>query len=175
MNFSDLLALPYDKQSGIIDLTAIRAALPNTPDGVAQQFYADHGRKDELQSVYGTLNIDRMKWTLITETAEILIASSMNPNFRRRFQSVGERASRFSEQNWKCIDTREKVQAHWAQYKTWLIPPVMLMGTLIRSDSHLHLAEGHTRLGLLAGLVEHGILSKKSTHSVWLGAENALG
>jgi hypothetical protein len=49
-------------------------------------------------------------------------------------------------------------------------PPVFLEGHLVGRGPGLHLVEGHTRIGLLAGLVDAGILGPDSVHCAWVGA-----
>jgi hypothetical protein len=60
MRFVDLLAMPNDNQSGIIEYDALRRILSLTPDEVIQQFYADHGRKDVLHKLYATIQPDHI-------------------------------------------------------------------------------------------------------------------
>ncbi len=170
MIFSDLTALPYDRRSGIIDLAALRRALPETPEPVAQQFYADHGRKDEFQNVYRGLRIDHLAWRLVSRTATDLVSASMNPDFRRWFDAVSERAAGVAVDGWRVIDGRKAIVAHWEQHRTWILPPVLLDGALMLASPALHLVEGHTRVGLLSGLLRSGILPGTSLHSIWCGS-----
>lgn len=170
MLFSDLLSLPFDQDTGVIDSSSIVAALPDTPLPVAQQVYADHGRKEEFQATYGALDIGSLEWRLLALPAETLCAATVNPQYRSWYDKVSTRASLFGSEGWKCIDIRRAVIEHWSKNGTWLIPPVMLSGVLVASTAELHLVEGHTRVGLLAGLRRHGVLPSSSLHAVWLGA-----
>jgi hypothetical protein len=174
MQFSDLLDLPFDANTGIIDAKAIAGTLPTTPTEVALQFYADHGRKDDFQHAYGKLKISQIDWSLVEKRADVLNTASMNEDFHRWFTNVGARAANFPVAGWKCVDTRRNVREHWEKHRTWLVSPIFLEASLVGSTSHLHLAEGHTRLGLLAGLVEQGVLPASSTHRIWLGGTNAV-
>lgn len=173
MRFADLLHQPYNKNTEIIDLVAIKRALPDTPDQVARQVYADHGRKSTFQSFYAQLEIDQIAWTQVSLSARELVAAAMNPNFKQWFASVSARSSFFVEKGWRCIDVRQEVQEHWEGFGTWLVEPVLLDGQLVRSSSKLHLVEGHTRVGLLKGLTEQSIIEAESMHKVWLGSGRA--
>ncbi len=173
MLFSDLLSLSFDSCTDIIDISTILAALPNTPAAVAQQVYADHGRKAEFQAAYGHLDIARLNWKLLSYPASKLSAATVNPPFRAWFDVVGSRVRRFPIDGWNCVDTRSYVLAHWQECGTWLTPPVLLSGHIVNSPSEFHLVEGHTRLGLLVGLLQHRVLSTDSVHKVWLGNDNA--
>lgn len=62
MLFSELLSLSFDPNTDRIDMEAILAAVPNTPDDVARQFFSDHGRKDEFQAAYGHVNLASLQW-----------------------------------------------------------------------------------------------------------------
>lgn len=170
MKFHQLIGLPFDSGTDIIDLDAITALLPNTPFEVAKQLYSFHGRKDEFQKAYGRLNISDFQWKMVTLPAFELCAASTIPPFRKWFESVGKRSDKFVESGWSCIDSRIEIVEYWEKHATWMRPPIFLNGHLVAYSSDLHLVEGHTRVGLLAGLIKRGILSHDSTHRIFLGA-----
>lgn len=169
VTFADLMRLPHDENSGRIELEAILAALPNTPWPVAMQFYADHARKPDHQACYGPLRLDTLSWELTGITAGQLALASTVTAFRRWFEAVAGRATHFEKDGWACIDTRAEVCRQWARERTWLVSPVVLQGAVAGSASEFHVAEGHTRIGLLKGLVAAGVISPLSAHEVWLG------
>jgi hypothetical protein len=169
MIFADLLALPFSRQSNIIDSETLRRLLPNTPDAVIQQVYSDHGRNEEFQRIYAAICLDRLQWSLEAHKAGDLIGASMNPDFENWFTLVGNRVADMVPDDWASVDGRPEVVDHWRQHRTWMISPVMLDGLIIGAGAKFHLVEGHTRLGLLAGLVHQGILQKISEHKVWIG------
>jgi hypothetical protein len=76
---------------------------------------------------------------------------------------------RLREKGWSCIDVRTEVVAHWQEHRTWLSPPVFLDGTLVGSENPYRLVEGHTRVAILKGLLEHGLIEPDSTHRIWYG------
>ncbi len=122
--------------------------------------------------MYGHVNISGLKWEFVSHPATKLCAANLNPQYRGWYESVGNRVERFASDGWNCIDIRSSVIEHWSKYGTWETPPIFLFGELINSSSDLHLAEGHTRLGLLAGLTKHHILPPGSIHQAWLGSNH---
>lgn len=169
MRFSGLLQLPFNPKSDTVDLRAILSALPDTPEEVARQAYSDHGRKDDFQSAYGCLDLSAIEWKQVECPAAEICSASVLPSFQQWFLNVGRRAERFEAEGWACIDVRRAVVSHWEKHETWVLPPVLILGDLMGSTG-LQLIEGHTRVGILAGLVRREILSRDSGHVVWLGA-----
>lgn len=169
MRFADLMALPFDGRTERILANAVREALPATPEDVIEQVYVDHGRKEDFQKLYGHLALDEITWKLQSLIATELSLVSYSPNYRTWFDGVRRRVDRFPKEQWSCIDVRPAIREHWALYRTWLRPPVLIHGHHVRSLAALHLVEGHTRLALLEGLTVAGIISFKSTHQVWIG------
>ena len=169
MNFAALCQLPYDQKTDIIDIDSILDRLPRTPREVAKQFLSDHGRKDEFQSQYSQVDLKAVAWHRTAVTAGAITKATVSPGCRKWFDIVGQRADGFQANGWRCIDGRNDVQTHWKEFGTWLVPPVFLRSNVILSFSDYHLVEGHTRVGLLAGLVNKGILQPESTHTIWLG------
>lgn len=169
MRFSDLLDLPFDAGTGAIDIRSILDAAPNVPESVAQQFLADHGRKSEFQEHYAHLDLGQLVWSLESHSAADLARVAVYRSFRPWFDQVRARAGDFSSHGWSCVDRRECVQIHWSTSGTWIVPPVLLPAALVAGGLGLHAVEGHTRLGLLAGLVEHGVLRPTAEHRAWVG------
>lgn len=174
MKFSKLLELPCDSD-GSIDLPAILDSLPVTPRDVAQQFLSDHGRKSVFQAQYASLDLGLIHWSLEEVEACLLVQATICPGHRRWFEDVGNRLENFHAKSWACIDARRNICQQWSVNQTWLVPPIFLQGIqppLATSDG-LHLVEGHTRVGLLAGLVQRAIVPSNSRHKVWVGRRSA--
>jgi hypothetical protein len=169
MKFAALCALPYDAGTDRIDIESLRTELPDIPNAVLVQFCADHGRNSEFQKQYGHLDLGEIAWTLRSTSAREICECSMNEVFRSWFEEVSQRAAQFPRRRWACIDVRREVQEHWRSHATWIESPVMIDGSLVGPGSALHLVEGHTRVGLLAGLVQRSIVAPESIHSIWLG------
>ena len=131
--------------------------------------FRDHGRNAAFQARYAKLNLSDLNWVLEERSAQELIAASMNNDFRQWFDCAGSRVTAFRQKGWSCIDNRADVQRYWERAHTWIVPPVLLSGKLVQSVSALHLVKGHTRVGLLAGLIKHDILPTRSIHAIWMG------
>ncbi len=172
MRFSDLLNLPYDS-GGNIELAALSDALPHTPSGILEQLYSAHGRKSEFQDQYASLDLDGIRWIEGDLEASSIIAASVYPEFRPWFDSVSCRVNEMYEKGWNSIDVRPAVRESWEKNRTWLQAPILISGDLVGSDSKFHLVEGHTRVGLLKGLVAHGTVTPDSVHRVWVGKNAA--
>ena len=170
MKFSDLLNQPYCSRRNIIEFESLKSLLPDTPESVIKQVYSDHGRKFEFQDQFGDIEISEIRWNLASLSAGKIVTCAINDRFSSWFTNVGKRASHFHTDGWQCIDSRENVRAHWENSNTWLTPPVFFVGALLGLTSELRLVEGHTRVGLLKGLLEQHVLSPESMHQVWLGS-----
>jgi hypothetical protein len=169
MHFRDLMRLSFDEKSRAIDLAAIHAALPDTPEAVSRQVYSDHGRNIEFQISFGSIDIKNLTWQLLTLPASRICAASVSPRFLAWIETVRNRMGSFDQDGWNCIDTRCDVVRSWSTNATWLSAPVFFIGAVVGSASELYLVEGHTRIGVLSGVLKRGIVSPHSTHSVWVG------
>jgi len=171
VKYSDLRAIEfkwYDLK-GSIDTLKNEHEL-NAPDSVMQQFYIDHSDKDKFISLYGELELHRLKWILKSVPTNELISignAATHPEF------MHERAldaSYFSEWGYAVISRNAEIAAHWKKHGTWLIPPIFINGALLNPQSNsLHLAEGHSRLGCLMGLAKHNIIDLSPEHHIYYG------
>lgn len=168
MRFCDLLDLPYNSRTGVVDISALTQALPHMPESVLRQVLSEHGRKENFQKQYGTINLQTVTWRLLTLTAAELTRASVNRAFENWVNAVSARLSRFEQSGWPCIDVRSDVVSHWKDKRTWSEPPVLLQN--VKMLGPLHLMEGHTRLGTLRGALQHGLIAVESRHSAWVGS-----
>lgn len=169
--FSDLLELEHD-QAGNISPEALRALSLPMPRDVLEQICADHGRKDDFQAQYAHLDLRQLTWALESLTAAEIIAASVYERFRGSVETVSLNwvdAPDSPGADWILRDPRADVVRHWVDHRTWLRPPVFVEGFLVGSSVPLHLMEGHTRLGVLKGLVDRGLLRESSAHEAWVG------
>lgn len=169
MKFADLEALPFDESTDVICRDALYEALPNTSPEVLEQVFRDHGRKSEFQALYGHLELNHIQWTCVSKRADELCRSGMNEQFRPWFNNVAARATHVATGGWETVDVRADVQKQWETEKTWLRAPVFLDAHLVARGTGLFLVEGHTRLGLLSGLMKYGIVPQASLHTAWVG------
>lgn len=168
MRYSELLSLGSTRE-GRVPMEALSALKETIPEDVLEQFLYDHALNPDFQKQYGHLDLSRIVWELCCLPASEIVQASTYHGFRDWPRQVAARLNAFAKESWACIDRRPYVVNHWATHHTWLRAPVMLDGRLLRRSSRLHLAEGHTRLGLLRGLVSRKILSPESRHDVWIG------
>lgn len=169
MKFRDLLEQPYDELTGIIHADPLRKRLQETPFEVVEQVYSQHGRKNEFQEQYGDLELSSITWVSTALPATKIIQATCYPGFIPWLSNVESRSLAFSKGGWRCIDMRDDVIAHWSAHRTWLRPPVFIQGIPPAIGDKLHLMEGHTRVGLLRGLVNIGLLSPSSQHEILVG------
>ena len=171
--FADLLDLPYNPDTGKIDIQILRNLLPNAPESVLLQLFHEQGRNPDFQNQYKHLKLHDIYWSEVQLKATEIITCTVLPSCKRWFDEVGERTAEFPAKGWRCIDERKDVRTHWQKFETWLIPPVMLSSDIFSLGSALHLVEGHTRIGLLSGLVRNNVLQSASVHTVMLGTAKA--
>ena len=170
MLFRDLMRLECD-DGGRIQSHELTRLLPDTPDDVLQDLYADHGRKQEFQDLYGDWDLCRISWKEVHLNAIVLCGASINPEFNPWYECVKHRPiSGYQTQGFSVIDTRKDVVAHWSKHRTWRRAPICVDKSLIQTQSTVHVVEGHTRVATLNGLVQLGIIQKDSEHRVWLGS-----
>ena len=165
MIFKDLLGIEYD-DAGNINQEKLISLLPSTPQDVIEQFYIDHGRKEEFQEQYSDLDISNIYWSEQVLDFDVIKAFIVYPEFVNWVQSCKLRSKLVAvNNNWLKIQNSQDVINYWKQNHTWVRSPVILKGM----NSKLSLVEGHTRLGTLLGLVESGMISNCSQHLVWVG------
>lgn len=171
MYYSDLLNIKRDRGDKV-SIVALRSLELKIPDDVLEQFCSDHATKNEFQEQYGQLNLEKISWELRSFKAGDLVLVNIYHRFRNWTKNVELRLQHFDSDSWNCIDTRKAVIDHWTTNRTWLRPPILLDGLHFDLPGQLHLVEGHTRIGILRGLVLQGIVSADSMHEAWIGTES---
>lgn len=170
MLFRDLLDLPFDSRTNRIDEAPLTKALPNTPRLVVHDLYSDHGRKTDFQTAYGGIDIGALTWGLAAMPAGELTVASINPEFRRWFETVKSRTAGATATNWKAIDWRREIVSHWEEHRTWRVPPIFFGPGILLGSTQPRLIEGHTRLAVLTQLVASGLIEASSVHEAWIGS-----
>lgn len=169
LKFKDLMDFPYNKEDGVIDIDFLREKLSDTPEDVLEQLYSEHGRKIDFQAQYNDINILEIEWKLVRLTALSILETTYYSDFSDYFQIASGKALQVSSLGWTGVSHCPLIRKQWEDNSTWLRPPVMFRKQIYSLGSDYHLAEGHTRVGLLKGLVDNAILPKNGKHSVWLG------
>ena len=163
LKFKELMNLHSD-QAGNIDIDELTFKLPSTPKDVLEQFYQDHGRKDQFQEQYSELDISNLNWELISVTFDEISCTTIFPDFQEWVNTCYIKSCGVSiDSDWKHIGHTKQTVTYWKQYHTWRRSPLFL-----ELDCKLHLVEGHSRFGCLKGLVSKGLIPKNKTHKVWL-------
>jgi hypothetical protein len=167
MKFEELMNLTHDQES--VDIRELKEILPLTPYEVIVQLYSQHGRNLEFQNQYGSIEISKIKWEKISLEAYKIIDCDYYEGFNRWFSVVEKRAENFEIDGWKCIDKRKDIVENWEKYQTWIYAPIFFKSKHLNVSFDLKLVEGHTRVALLKGLVNEGVVSKYRKHEIWLG------
>jgi hypothetical protein len=160
------MEVKYDN-SGRIDVPSLELLLPNTPKIILEDFFSDHGRNEQFQEQYSNIKISLLKWKKIRVRALDIINCGYYLGFSNWINTRKHRVINFQELGWHSIDDRLEVVLYWQKYNTWITPPIFFDGKLLLSKSEFWLVEGHTRIGILMGLVEQCIVSHNSIHEIW--------
>lgn len=174
MTFRDILSLRFDECTNLVCRDDVVRLFPNVPLEVVQQVFIEHGRNPDFQKQYGHIDLELLTWKKVAMTGDELRSSSHFERFDSWFKSCNVRALSVAKKGWKYIDSRQNVVEHWEKHQTWLLPPVLIAGSLVCRDSALHLVEGHTRLGLLTGLIEADVIDETRCHEVWVGRPTSI-
>jgi hypothetical protein len=136
------------------------------PDRVIDEFLWSHGKNERFRRQYGHVDLPALVWELQSLTARELLASSFDEDLGGRVLDVA------ANPHWYLAQYRPP-DALWGD-DTWSQPPLLMpAGFLTPPKDGLHLVEGHTRLGVMRGLVELGELSADSTHQVYVASARA--
>jgi len=169
MKFKELMSLEYCERTGKIPIDILIANNINAPSEVLEEVYSSHGRKDDFQFQYGEIELNDIKWQRISINGLEIIKCEYFQRFGNWIESVEARLKAWDEKSWDCIDTRKNIVLHWQNEKTWLTSPFFINSSLIQNTNNLHLVEGHTRLGILKGLITRNIIPADSKHLIWHG------
>lgn len=167
--FSDLMKLDKNDHD-LISMKALRKELTDTPNDILEYFYSHHGRKDVFQRQYADLEINKIIWKKKYLSASEIVSCDCYSMFSEWMSNVQARISSFKTKGWNCIDVRNEIVKHWEEFLTWELPPIFIEKEMLNKSNGLWLVEGHTRVGVLRGLVEHSIVHNQSTHEIWLGS-----
>jgi hypothetical protein len=156
--------------SGRTDLWDLFLAAPEVasldwPDDVLEQFLFDHGNKPGFVAAYGHLDLRDMRWRIRTFKAEEL----RQIGHGTYFEHVEE--TRQNPRHWIGNWRGSGVDLGWETIGSWRRPPVLIDGYCAQpAHNGLHVVEGHTRLGLLQGLIDDGTIGAHTEHRAWFGS-----
>jgi hypothetical protein len=163
MRFADLRYFAKTSAGGLSAEGARALKLP-MPEDVLEQFIIDHALNHKFQREYADLDLYAISWELAQlPTAEIISSWSKCDGY---VDEVAEILSNSSAARPLPHMTPESSNA-WIDSGTWRRSPVFL-DSVLSARSGLHLAEGHTRVGALKGLLDTDI-PVRASHSCWVG------
>lgn len=170
MLFMELMRLRKDSQSGAVPMDVLRRLKLPMPEDVLEQFINDHGLNHDFQRQYGQLDLHALEWNRVPTPASEIIACSVYPDFREHLENRRDQAAEVPKSGWKDVCIAADAKRQWQNHRTWLRTPLFIGGNLVGSNRKLHLIEGHTRTGVLTGLVQSGWLPGDSSHEIWVAS-----
>ena len=165
LRLSDLLDLPRPGDGwpdrSAFDLEIERRGI-HWPEAVVRQWLWEHGKHEDFLAQYDHLDLLALKWELRQVAAADLCDATFYEEFADYVAGV-ERAP-----YWK-VDQYRKGFGEDVWTTTWRLPPILVSGELRAVPQlSMHLVEGHTRLGILRGLVRLGEASPSAHHAIYL-------
>lgn len=152
---------------GFFDVECRRRGL-DWPSPVIERFLFDHGTKSQFQEQYGDLDLVMLRWQFRSLLAGELVDCTYDEDLGGRVQSVSARP------HWTLKEYRIHRGVTWQG--TWSVPPILIEGALRNPlQPELHLVEGHTRLGVLIGLVGMGEVALDSAHFAYVASISGRG
>jgi hypothetical protein len=162
--------IKYDERSNKIYIEELKKYLTNFPDEVLQDFLSDHGRKYDFQHQYGNIELNKINWEIVEISGETILHCRYYNDFKPWLDGRTDLIiNNWQKSEWECIDVRTDVVAHWQKHQTWKRRPIFLDGLFMQCDNEYYLVEGHTRIGVLRGLIKQRALSIQSKHTIWFG------
>jgi hypothetical protein len=156
-----LLNLKYDKDTNFIDIESLFEKFPETPFDVLQYLYSEHGRSEEIQGEYGNINLDEIVWRSELWTANMYQRVSVIPDNKSSVKENIDKGILAAENDWKTVGVLQNTLNFWKDNNSWASPPFLLSPT-VSPDSRNRLAEGHSRLGFLIGLLKRNAINKNA-------------
>jgi len=142
----------------------------DAPDLVIEQFYIDHGRNETFQNLYGSIDLERIRWSLIEVETEHFKKIDKAASFPDFLEETSMDASHYEEQGDFVFHCTETVIDHWKNHGTWIKPPIFIDGRILSiPTTDFHLVEGHTRVGCVIGCDNFGIIPVAKKHKVYFG------
>jgi hypothetical protein len=90
-----------------------------------------------------------VRWELQEFSGVALRRVSVDRGFQYAVDEARERTTQFG-----IMDDREDVVAHWRDAGSWIVPPVVVAGQVMRTNIGVELLVGYTRIGNLLGLLD---------------------
>jgi hypothetical protein len=147
------------------------------PQEVFTQLFHDSISTNEVERASGPrlLSLDsvrgidwgRVQWELMEFSGIALRHMRVDREYQHALDEARDHAVSYG-----IVDEREEVVAHWAEAKSWLVPPVVVSGDLLGGGTGFELLVGYTRLGNLLGMLDREEIKEAQKHLVWVGRES---
>jgi hypothetical protein len=135
------------------------------PQEVFTQLFHEKANDEEFAVIVRSIDWGHVRW----ELAEFSGIALRHMRVGREYElAVGE--ARDQATSYGIVDEREDVVNHWAEAKSWLVPPVAVSVDLLGGGgSGSELLVGFTRLGNLLGMLDREEVKEVQKHLVWVG------
>lgn len=139
-----------------------------------QLFHAVEGQAEGAERSGGPLLSDlkavtaidwgRVSWELMEMSGIALRHMRVDREYQYALDEARDHAVCYG-----IVDERDEVVAHWAEAKSWVVPPVAVSGDLLGGGSGYELLVGYTRLGNLLGMLDREEVREAQKHLIWAG------
>jgi hypothetical protein len=138
----------------------------------AEDANAEAKSPDEMPSGPNLLSLDsvrgidwgRVSWELQEFSGIALRHMRVDREYQHALDEARDHAVCYG-----IVDERGEVVAHWAEAKSWVVPPVVVSGDPLGGGSGYELLVGYTRLGNLLGMLDREEVKEAQRHLVWVG------
>jgi hypothetical protein len=134
------------------------------PQEVFAQLFHEEASNEDFVVIVRSIDWGRVNWE-VTELSGIALR---HVRVDRGYQLALDEA-RDHAVCYGIVDEREEVVAHWAEAKSWVVPPVVIDAQLLGGGGGFELLVGFTRLGNLLGMLDREEVKEAQKHLVWIG------
>lgn len=157
----------------------VRSAFPNIPEDVLDQWIYPHHFNEDMRRLYGWMNYEKLKFSLVAWTNAQVNAVKTYSRFRPYVESTTHKVVMAKSGGLSAIERRKEVVDSWAGRGTWRTPIIVLDSSSVvgapkgvEINRPYQLVEGHTRLGWFNAFFSlqdpRGAYPLAEAHSVWL-------
>ena len=153
--------------AGTLDPQAVHALKFPMPEDVLEQFVVDHSLSHEFQDKYADLDLYGIAWAIVDLPVPQITACTS------KFDDYVDEVAAIIRENVAerpLPHMSAESSAAWFNSGTWLRSPVFLEAVVLGSST-LHLVEGHTRVGVLKGLLDMSV-PVRTNHRCWVGRKS---
>lgn len=134
------------------------------PQQVFTQLFHEKANDQEFAAIASTVDWGQVRWELTEMSGVALRHLHVDRGFRLALDEARDHAVCYG-----IVDERARVEAHWRDAKSWVVPPIAVSGELLGHEARFELLVGFTRLGNLLGMLDRQELPEAKTHLIWVG------